>query len=234
MNKSLIILITSLFISTLCFSQAKGYIAISVGSSVPNGDFGSKDINNQSAGLANTGAIFDITFAHRFGKNLGITALLRGQANPVDAQPLIDELSNQNPTVFWTAESGDWGIGGLLVGIYGSFPLGKGKTTFDTRAMVGYLNATSPNITLTGTQGSSSAWAKLNSASASDFSYLLGAGFNFGIGKKVRILTNIDYLGSSPEFRNVKTTTSQGTFSESTFTQSFGTVNFSVGIGLRI
>ena len=215
-------------------SKDKGYIAISLGSSTPTGDFGSKDVNNSSAGLAKTGAIFDISFAYKLGKSFGLSAMIRGQANPVDNQVLLDELYKENPTVSWTADSKAWTIGGLLFGGYGSFPIGQGKTSFDARAMIGFLHASSPDITLTGVQGGTSAWVKLNSASATSFSYLFGAGFKFNVGSKVCLLLNLDYLGSSPEFQNVKTTTSIGTSDTHTFKQSFGTINFGVGVGLRL
>lgn len=215
-------------------SKDKGYIAISLSSSTPTGDFGSKDINNSSAGLAKTGTSFDISFAYKFGKSFGLSAMIRRQANPVDNQVLLDELYKENPTVVWTADSKDWMIGGLLFGGYGSFPIGQGKTSFNARAMIGFLHASSPDITLTGVQVGTSAWVKLNSASATSFSYLFGAGFKFNVGSKVCLLLNLDYLGTSPEFQNAKTTTSKGTSHTHTFKQSFGTINFGVGVGLRL
>ena len=39
----------------------KGYIGISLGPSIPLGDLASKDIDNESAGFATSGAIFDIS-----------------------------------------------------------------------------------------------------------------------------------------------------------------------------
>ncbi len=216
------------------YSQDRGYIAVSAGPSFPNGDFGSKDVNNEAAGLATTGAIFDITFAQKFGKTFGMTLMLRGQANPIDAQPVVDELYSQFPTLFWTAESTNWGIGGFMGGLYGSFPLGSnGKVTFDTRAMIGYINATSPEITVSAFSGSSSIWVQTQSADAGAFAYLLGAGFKFGIGKRLGLLLNIDYMGANPEFVDVKTITSLGTYTEDTYSQNFGTFNVGVGIGWR-
>jgi opacity protein-like surface antigen len=213
----------------------KGYIGVSLGPSIAIGDFASKDADNEAAGWANTGAIFDISFAYKLGNgNFGLTALLRGQANTTDAQALVDEFKYQYPDFIWLVESGNWSIGGLMLGGFGSFPISD-KTSFDARAMIGFLNASSPEIKITGIDSSfSSAWIKQSSSSASAFSYLIGAGFSFGIGNRLCILTNVDYLGAKPEFSKVRTTTSTGEQFTDTWSQNFGTLNIGIGIGIKI
>jgi hypothetical protein len=75
---SLVALMTFIFQSHA--QDEKGYIGISLGPSIPMGDLSSKDADNDAAGWANTGAVFDISFAYKLGEgNFGITALLRGQ-----------------------------------------------------------------------------------------------------------------------------------------------------------
>lgn len=232
--KNLIILFAmSLLTATNCFSQDKGYVAISLGSSTPIGDFASKDPNNNSAGYAKSGAIFDISFGYKFGKNFGISALLRGQANSTDAQAIADQISRQNPGVSGTVESKTWSIGGYMVGGYGSFPISP-KISFDTRLLFGFLSAISPEITVNLVGPGGTAWVKQNSSSSSTFAYLIGAGFKYDVGKRICLLANFDYLGAKPEFSNVETTSSTGSSSKSTFSQSFGTINFGVGIGYRL
>jgi hypothetical protein len=223
-----------LFWATDSFSQDKGYVAISLGTNIPIGDFASSDANNKSAGYATTGGISDISFAYKFGENFGMSALIRGQANPTDAQSFADEIAKQFPGSNVTVDSKTWGIGGLMFGGYGSFPISE-KVSFDTRAMIGFLNATSPDITVTLTGSGGSAWVKMNSTSSTAFSYLIGAGFKYDAGRKVCLFANIDYLGANPEFKNVETTDNTGaTLSTNTFSQSFGTISFSIGIGLRL
>jgi hypothetical protein len=212
----------------------KGYIGLSIGPSIPMGDLASKDADNDAAGWANTGAIFDISFAYKLGNgNFGISALLRGQSNPTDAQSLADELANQVAGVNWTVESAGWGIGGLMFGGFGSFPISE-KSSFDSRAMIGFLSATSPEITITGSGPGGTVWVKQSSTASTSFAYLLGAGFKFDLGKKLYLLTNLDYLGSNPEFKNVETTASDGTREKNTWSQSMGTINLSVGIALKL
>ena len=184
--------------------------------------------------MAKTGAIFDISFAYKLGGgNFGITALLRGQANPTDAQIVADELSNQVAGVHWTVESANWSIGGLMVGGFGSFPISE-KASFDLRAMIGFLSSTSPEITITGTEPGFTAWGKQGSSTATSFSYLFGAGFKFDIGSKIYLLTNLDYLGSNPEFLRIELTASDGSRETGTWKQSLGTINLGVGIALKL
>jgi len=234
MKPQFLLSIIMLFGTILVYGQDKGYIAVSIGPSFPSGDFGSKDVNNEAAGLATTGVIVDLTYAQKFGKNLGMTLMLRGQANGVDAQPLIDELYNQSPQASWTADHGTWGIGGFMGGLYGSYPMGEsGKVTFDIRAMMGYINATSPEITVYGNYLGSTFWVRTESADAGAFAYLVGAGIKFGIGGHLALLLNFDYLGATPEFVDVGTYSSIGTYTEDTYQQKFGTVNVGVGVGYR-
>jgi len=219
------------------FSRAqdeKGYIGFSLGPSIPLGDLASKNVNNAAAGWAKTGAIFDISFAYKLGNgNFGISALLRGQSNPTDAQSIVDEIANQSSGINWSVESGSWGMGGLMFGGFGSFPISE-KASFDTRVMIGFLSATSPEINITGSGLGGTVWVKQSSAGSTSFAYMFGAGFKFDIGRKLYLLTNLDYLGSNPEFRGVETTASDGTRVKNTWSQRIGTINLSLGLALKI
>lgn len=235
MKKTIIILMAVLAITTQGIAQNdKGYIGISLGPSIPLGDLASKNFDNDAAGWADLGAIVDFSFAYKLGEgNFGITALLRGQSNPIDAQALANELANQLPGVSWTVESESWGIGGLLFGGFGTFPVSD-KAAFDIKAMIGFLNASSPELTFTASVPGAAIWVRQSSASATSFAYLLGAGFKFDIGERFYLLTNLDYLGSNPEFSNVQTTTSEGSGTTNTWSQTMGTLNLSIGIALKI
>ena len=235
MKKIVFSLIALMTIASLTFAQdKKGYVGISIGPSIPMGDFSSKDADNSAAGWANTGAIFDISLAHKLGGgNFGLTALLRGQVNPTDVEALVNEYANQYRGVDWTVESSGWGIGGIMLGGFGSFPLSE-KTSFDTRALIGFLSTSCPEITVTGSGPGGTAWIKQNNTSATSFSYLVGVGFKFDIGSKLYLLTNLDYLGSKPEFSGVETTASDGSRNFDTWSQPLGTFNLSIGIAIKL
>ncbi|MDR9399750.1 hypothetical protein [Salibacter sp.] len=126
-----------------------------------------------------------------------------------------------------------WRIGAFMFGGYGSFPVSD-NISFDTRAMIGFASASSPKLDVTGSANGNTVWIEQESADASAFAYLVGAGFQFGVGDNISLLTNLDYLGTGPEFSEVETKTSDGNTSTSTWEQSIGTINLSVGIAYKL
>jgi len=233
MKKFTLFTLISLFSIINCFAQDKGYIAVSLGPSIPTGDFASKNPNYQPAGLANPGAIFDISFGYKFDKNFGIAALIRGQANTIDGQVLAQELLRQNPGLSYTVDGGTWAIAGYMFGGYGSFPISE-KISFESRIMFGFLTATSPDINVDAFTSGYSGWVKQSGTRSTAFAHLIGVGFKWDVGRRIALLANFDYLGAKPEFRNVITTSSAGTMEMNTFSQRFGTINFGIGVGYRL
>lgn len=234
MKKAVLLLTICLFAVTKGFSQDKGYVAVSIGPSFPIGDFASKDPDNEKAGLAQTGAIFDISFGYKLGKNFGVAALIRGQANSTDTQAIVDELYTQIPsTVNADVETGNWTAGAFLAGGYASFPVSK-KISFDPRVMIGFLSATSPDTDVYLSDGSNSGWVKQASVTSTAFAYLVGVGLKFDVGKRICILTNLDYMGANPEFKDVQTLSSDGNIEVNNWKQPFSTINVGVGVGYRL
>jgi opacity protein-like surface antigen len=233
MKKLVLSFAAFLLILTQGFSQDdRGYFGVSIGSSIPVGDFALAEITDE-AGWAKAGAVVDLTFSYRIGEsNFGVTAMLRGQANQVDDQGRADEFAKQNPGVNYTVESKPWSMGGFLVGGFAAFPISY-IATFQARAMVGYLNASSPTIDLTAAANGASGWLKQESGSATSFTYLIGAGFKIDISNNLYLLTNLDYMSAEPEFKNVKTTYSDGSSDSVDFKQKIETVNISAGIAFK-
>jgi hypothetical protein len=104
--------------------RRKGFIGLSLGASIPVGDFADK-----SDGLAKTGIQLNlINFGYLFSENFGITATWFGAANPLDAD-------GYDP----------WSYGGIMAGPLLSFPLSQ-KVEWDFRPMIGYSVTTLPDI----------------------------------------------------------------------------------------
>lgn len=212
----------------------KGYIGISLGPSSPRGDFSNKDYNSPSAGWANNGAMFDISFAYKLGEGyFGIIGLLRGQSNQTDAQVIADQIAIRFPRENLRVESEGWGMRELMVGGFLSRPISK-KISHDSRVMIGYLSVDSPEKTYTAAVPGSTAWVKQNSASAGSFAFLLGVGLTFDIGNKLFLLTNFDYLASNPKFSDIEVIDNYGGRKTDSLSQNIETFNFSVGIALKL
>ncbi len=104
--------------------RRKGFIGLSLGVSIPVGDFADK-----ADGLAKTGIQLNlINFGYLFSENFGITATWFGAANPIDAD-------GYDP----------WSYGGIMAGPLLSFPLSQ-KVEWDFRPMIGYSVTTLPDI----------------------------------------------------------------------------------------
>lgn len=236
MKTTKVLLTVSLLImcSIVGFSQQdKGYVALSLGSSIPIGDFARTNYNNKNtAGYANTGILADLSLGVKFSKYFGISMLIRGQLNKTDAQAYVDQLRKEIPTASKISVNTDsWMLSGYMGGLYGTFPVSK-KISLETKAMFGFLTAQSPNIMINITESGDSFWLKQHTASATAFSYLLGLGYKINTGKHFCIAVNIDYLGSNPEF-NTLTTSSDGSRDKGVWNQKIGTINFGFGVGYR-
>jgi hypothetical protein len=235
------VLLTSLFIlvASIVFGQItedrKGYIGISVGPSIPVGSFASKNTDNSKAGLATTGAIFDVSFAYKLKKNIGLAALLRGQYNPVNVQPLADKMNSQMSGASAYTNGDGWSSGGVMAGLYSAYPLNH-KATFilELKTLAGFMNTTSPQIDMTISSPEGSGWVKQHSATATSFSYLFNAGLRFNTGKRIAFTLNADYSDYTPNFKNVQMTSSAGTQESNNMTQDIQTINISAGIAFRL
>ncbi len=215
------------------FSQDKGYFAIAMGISIPEGDFASNDPDNSSAGLAKAGFMFDLSFASKLGDTYGIAGLIRGQALGTDAQAIADQLSVMFPFgTNGTVESGAWSAGSYLAGVYGSWPWSS-KTSADARLMIGLMSAASPEFNIDILADGEIFWIKEQSATGSSVALMAGAGLKYNAGEKLCILLNLDYLYAKPKFKDVETTSSMGIRNYVTFSQPMGTINLGLGVGYR-
>ncbi|MGM0636644.1 MAG: hypothetical protein ACQESK_11315 [Bacteroidota bacterium] len=109
------------------YEKKNGYIGLTIGASIPVGEFAS-----DQGGLANTGLQINlINFGYLFTENIGIAAAWFGAANPVSS---VNGM-----------EIDPWSYGGLMLGPLFSAPFQE-NITVDFRPMLGYANTTVPDI----------------------------------------------------------------------------------------
>lgn len=221
-------------------AQDKGYIGLSFGAAAPIGDYGSKDTYKEEAGLAKTGTNLDLSFGYRFGKYYGIAATAKVFRNAFDTDVVLDELEHSlaDEIVSVKVKADPWKASTLLIGGYGSFPISK-SFRFETRALVGLVRVTSPERRMDVTFFDNFLiqpvyWAAEESANATTFAYLLGAGIKWDVLRRICLLANLEYFSSKPEFVRVKSHNSHGDRDYFTFSNKVAVVNANFGVGFRL
>jgi len=216
------------FLTSNCFSQRKGYVAISGGPSFPTGDF--TDINSYAP--AKTGYNFSIMFNKTEWDNIGFSSMIFGQIIPVDVESILGVTNTltSGTSVDVTIDADDWIFGGLMAGGYGSFPMSSSSVNIEALLMIGGLYTKFPGFTVTASSGSNSESASTTGSSAYSFAYMIVGGINFAANEKVCLLFDLSYLGSTPEYENLSVTSV--TINTTTVSQTVGTYNLSFGVGL--
>ena len=247
MKKNYVLLSLSILISMNCFSQKsnipqnnnisqnnKGYVAFSLGPAFPIGDFRSTEAQNIYSGFATTGFMYDLSLGYKIGTNFGITAMARSRSNGIDDQAVTDVLNQPSTGISWQVESKNWWTGAFLFGGFGSFPVSpNSKTSFEARAMFGFVSASSAAFNVSTTYLGTTAVIDQRSVAATGIGFLLGAGFKFNTGANFCVFTNLDYFSTKPEFKNVETTSNFAPTQYTSFTQPMESINLSLGLGLR-
>jgi hypothetical protein len=213
-------------------AQRKGFLSLSVGPSLPLGDYGSVNMNNDKAAFATTGHNIDLGYATTLGKNIGIAVMYRYQANPFDEEAFETILDDIDPSYKWTMDCEDWTSASLMLGLYGSFPIDSSHVSFEMKAMFGYYSSTYPGYKLSAFYNGDTYWIRQDNQSAGTLGYLIGAGFKFNVGERVCILLNADYSAADLEFERVTATSNIGLSGTGTIDQKIQTFNVTLGVGL--
>jgi hypothetical protein len=238
MKKYLAILFLFLGLSLNVFSQdaeRKGYIGISLGPSIPTGEFAKTDFNSDALNYASAGAVFDVSFAYKLGKKLGIAATLRGQSNSLNVKAIGEDFVDANPGAQISIEGDSWGLGGILIGGYGIFPLTQnGRLNFEAKLMFGYMQATCPKFTIHDRSPGSNYYVVSEENESSDLAGFISAGISYKVGRKVALMMILDGMQTGPEFKDVTGRDSNGDVFIQSFNQKMATINFSVGVEFLI
>ena len=164
----------------------RGYVGITIGASIPVGEF-----NDSGNGAADTGVQFNlINGGFLFNEKFGIGFTWFGAANPLDF-PGVDP----------------WSYGGLLAGpIFTAQP--ADKIEFDSRLLLGYFNATVPDIGA-GTEN------------AGSFGLLLGGVLRYNVSRGLAIMLTLDYISANIDFPGYN------------FEQQFSVISINGGLAFR-
>ena len=236
MKKPLLILTTFFFIylngqAQEVQEERKGFIGLSIGASIPTGEYASIDGSSPSAGFASGGSYLELVkFGYRFGKHFGIAASWYGLANQVNIQALASEFGKRAPVgTSGSIEAKPWSAGGLLVGPM--YTINHGRFDFDITALIGYMGASSPETKVTMQSGTATATATTESKLEMAAAYKLGCDVRYKLAEKWALGAGVGYLSSTIEYSGIKTTDGAGkVYTGSSFSQPVNTVNMVVNI----
>lgn len=247
MKKVILLLTIPFVLVSKGFSQdgdRKGFTSFNLGSSIPLGNFASKDFDNNQAGFATTGVVMDFTFGYKISKKLGVTAIYRSQVNGHDmvayGEGWENYLDYRYPSVSSSVnvESTSFALAGIMVGINGSFLIGN-NISFEPRIVIGPSVATLPAMTTEMYESGTKLLTTIRpQAGTFAFSSIIGAGIKLDITKKLCLLGNIDFYTANVLWKDVEeisighiTGTTEKNYYD--YSQKFTTINISAGLGFR-
>ncbi len=234
------LLTTLLSFTIIAFSFAQtstNSISLAVGPSFPNASFGSMDEYHFTSGFAKTGEHLNICFEHKINTSFALSAMLYGQANPVNAKAfatnfLGDYYSSHN----YKFDKGRWLFTGLLVGGSNDIQIfKKQKNLFlNLKSLIGIVYGMGPKFNITPSYSNS--YISFSSNSAFGPSYFLSGGLKYNFREKYFLVTNIQYLYVSEIKLNEKTSFNNPRYYPNTdhITPQVSTTNVVVGIGLNL
>lgn len=215
-----------------CLKGDRGYVSFALGPSIPLGSFADNNINSKSSGFAETGSKMELNAGYLVSQTFDITAKMFYSVNGYDVEPMKKKLAVENPGIIWTTTGRTWDIYGGLIGVNYSHPLNN-KLTGDVKLLTGLMNSSTPQMIVTGSDGSKITESKI---SATSFVYLLSAGGHYPLGRLIDITGSLEYLSSSPSFSNISKTSSITGLASSTSTSSIdqNISMLSLNFGLRV
>lgn len=203
-----------------CFGQpglSKNSVSLSLGASVPVGNFSKTDMNNDLSGFAKTGEYVHLTFEHRLGNGNGPAILLRfyGQRNGLNTQAFADQFKNlpfylnggPQPVFYstWNVQKKAWMLGSLMAGVKENFPLSSGrKFSFFLEGMIGAAYLQAPTLNAVGHTDTSVVEVTQSASSGTGISYCLGTGITYAVAKNLQLTFHLGYFGTGEiKFKNV-------------------------------
>jgi|WetSurMetagenome_2_1015567.scaffolds.fasta_scaffold26192_3 hypothetical protein len=239
-------LLTFIFLLFACslFSQAQKYdflyLNFSAGPSIPIGEFASNDINNPGAGYAKVGIKGELSLGINLTPHIGLLAEVFFNSNGTNPDKYAEYLNSIFPGYSWDIASKKWSIYGLFTGLSFKTPIKKNVFAF-IQAFGGFINSTSPDLLFTSDSGNITGTYNIQSGSTSAMTYKVTTGLEFKIDNRFSVCGLLEYIGSKPNFKDVKTVTSfynnatqtyiSQSQSQTSFDQTLSV--FNIGIGFK-
>ena len=178
---------------------------VTIGVSIPEGDFAKSDSTNNQAGYATAGGFIFADYGFIYNNLFGFEIAISININPVNAK--ADKMREwSNPDEY--DRSFAWGSGNLIAGPHLS--LTYKEFAFDVRALAGYMAVRRPFYKSTYYSGDSisAIISEEKTGHGGAFVYQVGIGLRFALSKSISVKLSVDYLSANPTLQYQKTTCS--------------------------
>jgi hypothetical protein len=219
MKKFLLVIIALLVSGVLMAQGSKGkltnksFLVFHGGISITPGDFGSRDLNNDKAGLAMTGINLNLAYGYHFIRNLGVTATFFYNRHEFDNYALLNAIPG--------VATDHWQWYGIVAGPMLTHQI-LPKLTGNIRVMGGIANANTPKFTVNKELMIQEDWQAAPL-------FRSGLDLQYHTGGNVFLYGNADYMWMQPEFKVID---SYGIVTDRRH-QTITVINLTAGVGFN-
>jgi len=215
-------------IKSTCLKGDVGYFSLSIGPSIPMGNFADNNIKNANSGFAKTGSKVGLNAGFKVLENINLGVSLYYSVNSYDVSSLTQKLATDYPGTTWNTSGRNWDIYGGMIGFIYSYPF-KNKFVGDFKFQSGVMQSSIPEMVVTSNNNLKITEAK---KSASSFVYLLSIGGHYPLGRLFDVTGNLEYLSSSPTFSNISRVYNVPTFNPPGIVTSSSTTSYNQNISM--
>ncbi len=234
------ILISCIFLTQFCFSQAekdssitventykqRAYIGLSYGFAIPMGNFSANSPDELNSAYAKNGQNFHLfDFGYRFNDAFSGKAYYLSASNDVDDNLLSENLS-KNSDKQYTVDASNFDLKALLVGI--GISKVSNSMDLDLHFLLGIGNSFLPSfdVLVKDPQDNSEQNFLLQSAKESGLGVGLNAGFRIHLNKNFDFLTQAAYIIFEKEFERLRIDQNNSSSSSTKVSYEILTINF--------
>jgi hypothetical protein len=195
-----------------CFSQ----ISLSIGPSLPVGEFASKNGSDPASGMAKPGALADLSYMSPPKAHLGLIGTIRWRVNPVSKDGALGIFQQAYPSFQWSMSSHSWSAGAVMAGVYYTASVTP-KLSFQGALMAGAAEVYAQDWAIRGIRDSTATGGHVDVGFADNkkmhtttFTAMAKAGISYRLTGRLSFVASLDYWYLKPAFKNFSTSLAFG------------------------
>ncbi|AQG81941.1 hypothetical protein [Spirosoma montaniterrae] len=209
--KKLILTVLAAGMTTVSFSQKafilsrqtkRGFLAASVGGSVPVGRFSSMSAADEQAGMAQHGLSLNASAGYKLIGSIGLMVRGEQHRNGLSTNAILGDIVRNDADV-WVAQTGKYTITSVMAGPYIAVPMGL--FSVDARLLAGRAQAILPATAQSGNFGNLSMGVETTGGTSMATSWGGGLTLRYRAGRSIAFHVNADYTHAQFEFTNLTT-----------------------------